>query len=248
MHLYVLTNTVNGKRYVGQTVGSVAQRIACHKRSQQPIGHAIRKYGWDKFSVQSCEVESTELLNELEEFAIVVAESRYTHHGYNIKRGGDNQTGQVISEATKKKLSRALKGRKRPPEVVAKVAAANRGKKRSPEWVENHRKALIGRKHTKGHRAKISASNIGRVVSEETRAKISAANSGLKRAPDVVERMRQGLIGKKASDETRAKMSASHRGKKMPPRTPEQLAHMSAAAKGKPWSAARRAAHERKYA
>ena len=248
MHLYVLTNTVNGKRYVGQTVGRVTRRISSHKISPQPIGHAIRKYGIENFDLKTIKATSLENLNALEELAIKVLESRYTHHGYNIKRGGNNQTGQKPTPEAIEKVRAALKGRKRPPDVCAKISAAQVGKKKSATQVDKHRLKLIGRKLTKDHRKAISEGNKGRVVSAETRAKISEANSGKKRTPEMNEANRLRATGTKHSEETKVMMSLTRKGRKLPPRTPEQIAKMSEALKGKPWSAARRSAHERKKA
>ena len=63
------------------------------------------------------------------------------------------------SDESKAKRSAALKGRKRPPEVVAKIVAA---RMRTPEI-----RALIG--------AKISAAKMGHSVSPETREKMRLA-------------------------------------------------------------------------
>lgn len=247
MQLYVLTNRVNGKRYVGQTVGTLARRFASHKRSPQPIGHAIRKYGWDSFSIDTIQANSLDNLNALEELAIKVLGSRYTRHGYNIKRGGNNQTGQVCSDEQKALLREKYKGKKRPKSVGKKISAGLKGKKFSQERRDRMSVDRTGNKHTKEARAKISTANTGRVVSAETRAKISAANSGKKRTPEMNEANRQRQLGRKHSRETRAKMSASRKGKKMPPRTGEWRKKQSEMHKGVPWSAARREAHERRY-
>lgn len=97
---------------------------------------------------------------------------------------------------------------------------------------------LRGRKLTPEHRAAISAGNKGRRCSTETKAKISCANRGRKLGPSWNK-------GTPCSAATRRKIGDANRGRK---RNDEMRARMSAALigntrnKGRPWSAARRAA------
>ena len=95
-------------------------------------------------------------------------------------------TGRVMSPESRAKISAAAmgnqkgKGKKKPPEVIAKVAAANRGKKRSPETkalLSEIRKAnptFRGKHHTAEAIEKIRVGNVGHVRSDETRARMSA--------------------------------------------------------------------------
>ncbi|TSA28616.1 hypothetical protein D4R71_00495 [bacterium] len=69
-------------------------------------------------------------------------------------------------EATKKKISEALKGKKKPP-------FSYEHKRKIREW-------HLGRKHSEEHRLKISIGNKGRIFSEETKKKISEAHMGEK--------------------------------------------------------------------
>ncbi len=77
------------------------------------------------------------------------------------------------------------------------------------------------------HKAKISAAKKGKALSAEHRARLSAAHKGYK-----------------FTDEARANMSAALKGKKHGPMSKEQKVKLSVAMKGKPWTAARRAAQE----
>ena len=52
MVIYLITNTVNGKKYVGQTARPLGQRIREHTISEYPIGCAMRKYGRENFTVE----------------------------------------------------------------------------------------------------------------------------------------------------------------------------------------------------
>lgn len=109
-------------------------------------------------------------------------------------------------------------GRVMREETKAKLRAANLGKKLTPE-----------------HKAAISAGNKGRIFEPETRQKIGQAHRGTKHRPESIEKMR----AVEWTPERRANMSASGIGRLV---SAETRAKKSAALKGKPWSAARRAA------
>jgi len=51
--VYLITNEVNGKHYVGQTTRTVEQRFKEHMESPYPIGKAIRKYGAENFTIKN---------------------------------------------------------------------------------------------------------------------------------------------------------------------------------------------------
>lgn len=96
----------------------------------------------------------------------------------------------------------------------------------------------------------------------EYRERMRAARAEVWRRPDFRSKVIAGHIGGKRSAETRARMSAAqkarfaaeraagitHRGRPGVTPTPETCAKISTAKKGRPWSAARRAAEERKRA
>ena len=86
--VYILTNTVNGLKYVGRTGRSLKERFQNgegYKNSK--IGDAIEKYGWDKFTKElvkdnlTCE-ESCDLEIKL------IKELKTQEEGYNISEGG----------------------------------------------------------------------------------------------------------------------------------------------------------------
>lgn len=96
----------------------------------------------------------------------------------NIREGlgRSHKIRPPVTDATRLKLSLALRGKKRTPETKAKLSLARKGKKLSEEHKAALRRGQANRPPMSIEtRAKISEANRRRVVSPETRAKISAA-------------------------------------------------------------------------
>jgi very-short-patch-repair endonuclease len=107
--------------------------------------------------------------------------------------GKHSTTPPPLSVFARAKISVSLKGRKKSPEHVAKVATALRGK-------------TVGLEQ----RAKISASvKALPPMSIESRAKISAALTGKKKSPEHVAKVAEANRGRSLDPETRAKLSES---------------------------------------
>ena len=122
MIIYKLTNKVNGKVYIGQTVKSLDWRMKQHLSkvnvgSNTYIHNAIRKYGWDNFDVEVvANASSKEELDYLEKYYIKQYDSVNT--GYNLSFGGDDNC--MNCPKTKDKHDRIM----RTPEVRAKISAS----------------------------------------------------------------------------------------------------------------------------
>ena len=90
--IYLITNNVNNKKYVGQTIGSIQERWNQHLRATRDKGSrhlydAIKKYGYQSFSIQKIEEVPNEQLNERECFWISYYDS--FKNGYNMTSGGE---------------------------------------------------------------------------------------------------------------------------------------------------------------
>lgn len=152
MIVYKATNKINGKKYVGQTSGTLKDRIKDHlkaaKRGSKYFFHkAIRKYGIDNFWWEIiCDCYSQTDMNEQEAWFIEVFDAKVPY-GYNLTDGGDGSNGYHHTEEAKRKISKAMSGKKHPmfgkkrPEHSEKM----RGRKR-PDVTERMRKR-IGEKH-----------------------------------------------------------------------------------------------------
>ena len=99
-YIYVITNKINGKQYVGQTSRDIDTRFAEHwgdKRSNSAIHLAIQKYGVQNFKVEELECIPLNKLDEREKYWIAKLDT-YTN-GYNKNSGGNQSFGaynQVI--------------------------------------------------------------------------------------------------------------------------------------------------------
>lgn len=88
--IYKITNLLNGKVYIGQTIRSLKDRYSQHKykTSSSPIHLAIKKYGHQNFIIEELEQCPINLLDEREIFYINQYKSYCKRYGYNISRGG----------------------------------------------------------------------------------------------------------------------------------------------------------------
>jgi group I intron endonuclease len=103
--IYCITNTINGKRYIGQTKNELNKRWKDHlneakKYNTRPLYRAINKYGTDVFKIKIIEECNIENLNEKEAFWIKKLNT--FNNGYNATSGGDHFDH---SDKTKDKIS-----------------------------------------------------------------------------------------------------------------------------------------------
>lgn len=96
MIIYKITNKINGKIYIGQTIRTLKERWKNHKEQAKSgkrcraIHHAIRKYGIENFTVEQIDLAvSQEELNEKERYWIEFYDSTNRDKGYNLTDGGN---------------------------------------------------------------------------------------------------------------------------------------------------------------
>ena len=91
MVVYLVTNKVNGKQYVGQTIRPLLERWRDHCRLDKGnyFHRAIQKYGSDNFEIRVIDTATSgEELDEKEIYWIKKLDT-LVPHGYNIKPGGN---------------------------------------------------------------------------------------------------------------------------------------------------------------
>lgn len=158
--IYVITNTVNGKQYVGYTSREVDARWKRHVYDSNnlksgmynsPLQIDIRKYGEDAFVHHVVETTHDKRLAIKMEDIVTEELNTIIPNGYNRQVGYHC----VHTEDSKKKIS------------VAKTGT-NSGSNNP----------FYGKHHTDESKKKISESRKGIPLSEETKRKLSESNSG----------------------------------------------------------------------
>jgi len=154
--VYIHTNKVTGKKYVGQTTQKPRYRWGRLGRGyagQPKFFNAILKYGWDNFSHQVIEVDSPEEADYLERYLIAFYDT--IRNGYNLSPGGkDNKS---MSEESRKKISEALRGKPKSEEAKKKFSELRKGKPKSEEHKRRISETLKGRPSPKKGRAQEKA-------------------------------------------------------------------------------------------
>lgn len=152
--IYSITNIINGKKYIGQSV-DVKIRINNHKWALRHNRHendylqkSFNKYGEDCFVFDIiCECEEYQL-DELERFYISYYDCTNSDYGYNFESGGSSQ--KHWSEELRQKMK--------------KIRSENPG--------------MLGKKHSEETKAIMREKALGRTLSDETKAKLSESHKG----------------------------------------------------------------------
>ena len=119
MIVYLVTNLVNGKQYVGETVRTLVQRWYQHtlvkSGKRTVLRSAISKYGVENFKVETLGTYlSKKEMDDAERFYIKNLNTMVPN-GYNRTEGGDGCSGLNISKETREKMSKAKKGKRLSP-------------------------------------------------------------------------------------------------------------------------------------
>jgi len=146
MLVYRITNTVNGKVYIGKWEGSSVNRRWKEHRYRARRGspfyfhNAIRKYGAEAFTVEVLhQAKTKEELRKMETFFIILHQSHKPENGYNLTMGGDglipneetrrkmsgvnhHQYRKPIPQAVRDKISKSMFGRTVPQDVCDKIS------------------------------------------------------------------------------------------------------------------------------
>lgn len=194
MRIYKIKNNINGNLYIGQTTSNGKIRWLGHRnklrKNIHPNKHlqsAWNKYDETSFSYELVTETCIGLLDILEKSYIDKHNSADNKYGYNKDCGGYlSRLRAPVSEETRKKLSIALKGKKRNPhsaETKARLSLANKGRIPANKGVANGKKGIPTGYCPSGHtRHKMSMAATGRKrkpLSIESLARISeAAKSG----------------------------------------------------------------------
>ena len=128
MIIYKITNLINNKCYIGQTIKTLntrkLQHINTSKRNIEVSHHlysSFNKYGIDNFIFEEIDTANTiDELNKKESYWIEYYQSTNPNLGYNLKGGGANQ---YLTMEVKLKIGNSQKGEKN--HMFGKIGALN---------------------------------------------------------------------------------------------------------------------------
>lgn len=204
--IYITTNMINGKRYIGQR--KFNKNWETYLGSGILLKKAIKKYGKENFCRDIVAIaETREELNLLEQEWIIEYDAVNSDNYYNITYGGEG--GDTRCQLSKEERSLVMQGENNPmygkhhsEETKKKMSESHKGKTLEP--------------FTEEHKTKISESNKGKnkgripwnkgvAYDEEYKKKLSEIHMGKKGT-------RNGMIN---SEEHRKKISEARKGKKI---------------------------------
>lgn len=179
--IYITTNMINGKRYIGQR--KFSRKWQSYLGSGVIVKQAFNKYGRENFRRDIVAIGYTsEQLNDLEVEWIKNYNAYKSDDFYNIADGG--KSGNTFAGKTeeemaviKNKIRIANTGRKVSEKTKAKIAKANKGR-------------FVGELHCM----------YGKALSEDVKMKISKSVTGEK----------NGFYGKCHSLQTKSKLAKAH--------------------------------------
>lgn len=139
--IYLWTNLVNGKHYVGQTQNFYNRMVQYNRgHTNRHLTHAIDKYGIDNFEIEVIEyIDDIAKLDEREQYWIDYYQSYQNDKGYNICQYASTTRGFRHSDETKQRLSEI---RKENPTIGKGEEHPMFGKHHTEEWKEDHSKWL----------------------------------------------------------------------------------------------------------
>ena len=153
--IYVITNIINDKKYVGLTTKTAEQRFEKHINNALAgmntiLYKSIRKHGRENFKVEVIEtgidnveelkMKETEYIKKFKTYAFTGG------HGYNMTIGGEGTSGYKWTEDQCRKQSEARTGKNHSEETKRKMSESRSGEKHP----------MYGRKHSEESKRKMS--------------------------------------------------------------------------------------------
>lgn len=152
MIIYKVTNTINNKIYIGQTIQSFKSRKNQHicsaftRKSKYYFHNALRKHGKENFTwevIDKCSSKSE--LDDME-FHYIKQYNSKTPNGYNLTDGYDNSTfGLKYTKAQRKAVSLRTRGKNNPNYGNGDKIKGNKNPAKRPEVKEKIRQKAFAR-------------------------------------------------------------------------------------------------------
>lgn len=140
--IYLITNLINNKQYVGKTQKGYQNRFKSHCNAfkngvRTHIACAIHKYGAENFKIELLKQVEDDSWEYWENFYIKELHTHTSENGYNMSWGGDYN-----------------------PMDDPEVRQRHWDKCHSPEFIEKQRKASTGKYHTEATKEKCRQSSL----------------------------------------------------------------------------------------
>lgn len=169
--VYITTNLVNGKRYLGQKGFNNKPEWANYIGSGVAFLNAVKKYGRENFTKNIIDIAySNDELNQKEYEYSVFFDVVESSDWYNLAYGGNVPRGYRYSDEQRAARSESLKGHFVSAETREKISKKNKERLSDPKkhpFYGDHRYAgennpFFGKRHTAETKAKISSAHLGK--------------------------------------------------------------------------------------
>ena len=245
--VYITTNLVNGKTYVGKHKFCDDSMNDNYVGSGKMLRLAVKKYGKDNFTKEILAVSFQEDIAYLLEQEFVQLYKEMGKAEYNIAVGGKGgQSGFKHSKEEKEKIalassehwkrkgykenfSKKMKGRKRSKDFCEKMSKRVKGISTHKHWFTNGVKNVSAEICPKGFYP-------GRIISQESVEKMKITKRlnlrvGWHHSEETKEKIRKkqkdnpnrSMLGRHHSEETKKKMSESRKGKSLSEETKKKI-------------------------
>jgi group I intron endonuclease len=144
VYIYLIENSVNGKKYIGQHSGEDLDRYFKHNiaealkgyRKKTKLFNAIRKHGPDNFTIRVLANPTTKEEMDRYEIALIsLFGTQDSSLGYNCTAGGGGCLGLIPGEDTRRKMSESGRGKPKSEEWSKKIGDSQRGRSLTAEHV-----------------------------------------------------------------------------------------------------------------
>lgn len=171
-YLYKVTNTVNGKVYIGQSANPQA-RWRRHKsdaklgKDKKHFANAIRKYGAQKFFFDIIvQAKTLEDIDQVEIDCIKQYRSSDKRYGYNIALGGNGK--RIVSKETRRKIAKFRVGQRATEETKKRMSLSMIGKNKG------EKNGMFGTPSEKTSCAKLTVAQAYKIRKEYASGKTSS--------------------------------------------------------------------------